>query len=39
MRDDEAVEYVRREIRRRDELTREIAEHTGQALPDWLGMD
>ncbi len=39
MRDHEAVEYVRDEIRRRDDLARQIAAHTGQPVPDWVGED
>jgi hypothetical protein len=39
MRDFEAVEYIKSEIRRRDELARRIADHTGQPLPEWVGKD
>ena len=39
MRDHEAVEYTRDEIQRRDDLAREIAAHTGQPVPDWVGKD
>jgi hypothetical protein len=35
----EAVAYVRRQIARRDAVNAEIAEATGQALPDWTGRD
>ena len=35
----EAVAYVRRQIAKRDAVNAEIAEATGQALPDWTGRD
>ena len=35
----EAVAHVRRQIAKRDAVNVEIAEATGQALPDWTGRD
>ena len=35
----EAVAYVRKQIARRDAANAEIAEATGQVLPDWTGQD
>ena len=35
----EAVAYVRKQIAKRDAVNAEIAEATGQALPDWTGRD
>ena len=35
----EAVAHVRRQIAKRDAVDAEIAEATGQALPDWTGRD
>ena len=39
MRDAEAVAYIKDEIRKRDQLAREISSYTGEALPEWLGKD
>jgi hypothetical protein len=35
----EAVAYVHKQIAKRDAVNAEIAEATGQALPDWTGRD
>ncbi len=37
--DEEAVELVESEIKKRDEIYRNIASHTGQKLPWWVGKD
>jgi hypothetical protein len=39
MRDSEAVELVKKKIKERDGLARAIAEKTGEALPQWVGVD
>jgi hypothetical protein len=39
MRDSEAVEFVRGQIRQRDERARKVASMTGQPLPEWVGKD
>ena len=39
MRDTEAVEFINSKITRRDEINKKVAEHTGEALPEWTGKD
>lgn len=39
MRDTEAVDFINSKISRRDEINKKVAEHTGEALPEWTGKD
>lgn len=39
MRATEAVEFINAKITRRDSLNKQVAEHTGSALPEWTGKD
>ena len=39
MRDTEAVDFINSKITHRDEINRKVAEHTGEALPEWTGKD
>jgi len=39
MRDTEAVDFINLKISRRDETNIKVAEHTGEALPEWTGKD
>ena len=39
MRDTEAVGFINSKITHRDEINKQISEHTGEALPEWTGKD
>ena len=39
MRDTEAVDFINSKITRRDEINKKVAEHIGEALPEWTGQD
>ena len=39
MRDAEAVEIVKREIKNRDEMCKQIASRYNKPIPEWVGQD
>ena len=39
MRDTEAIEFINSQITRRDNINKQVADHTGEALPEWTGKD